>query len=53
MLGDPTKAKEKLGWTPKISFEELVREMVREDLKATERDELVKRHGFKAFDHHE
>ena len=53
LLGDPSKAKEKLGWVPRTSFEELVREMVREDLKATERDELVKRHGFKAFDHHE
>ncbi|NVZ10786.1 GDP-mannose 4,6-dehydratase [Allochromatium humboldtianum] len=53
LLGDPRKAKEKLGWVPRTSFEELVREMVREDLKATERDELVERHGFKAFDHHE
>lgn len=34
LLGDPSKAKEKLGWTPKISFDELVAEMVREDLKA-------------------
>lgn len=53
LLGDPSKAKHKLGWVPRTSFAELVREMVREDLKATERDELVKRHGFKAFDHHE
>lgn len=53
LLGDPTKAKEKLGWSPKVSFEELVAEMVREDLKAAERDELVKRHGFKTFDYHE
>ncbi len=53
LLGDPTKAKEKLGWSPKVTFEELVAEMVREDLKAAERDELVKRHGFKAFDYHE
>ena len=36
-----------------VTFEELVAEMVREDLKAAERDELVKRHGFKAFDYHE
>ena len=42
LLGDATKAKEKLGWTPKISFKELVSEMMREDLKAAERDELVK-----------
>lgn len=53
LLGDPTKAKQKLGWTPKISFNELVSEMVREDLKSAERDELVKRHGYSAFDYHE
>jgi GDPmannose 4,6-dehydratase len=53
LLGDATKAREKLGWTPKISFAELVAEMVREDLKAAERDELVKNHGFKAFDRNE
>jgi GDPmannose 4,6-dehydratase len=53
LLGDPTKAKEKLGWVPRISFAELVSEMVREDLKSAERDELVKKHGFKAFDYHE
>ncbi len=53
LLGDPSKAKEKLGWTPKISFAELVAEMVREDLKVAERDELVKKHGYKAMDYHE
>ena len=53
LLGDPTKAKEKLGWVPKITFNELVAEMVREDLKAAERDELVKKHGYKAMDYHE
>lgn len=53
LLGDATKAREKLGWAPRISFKDLVAEMVREDLKAAERDELVKKHGFKAFDHHE
>ena len=53
LLGDPTKAKEKLGWTPKTSFDELVAEMVREDLKSAERDELVKHHGYKAMDYHE
>ena len=53
LLGDPTKAKEKLGWVPKTTFLELVTEMVREDLKSAERDELVKQHGFKAFDYHE
>jgi GDPmannose 4,6-dehydratase len=53
LLGDPSKAKNKLGWTPKISFDELVAEMVREDLKAAERDELVKKHGYKTMDYHE
>lgn len=53
LLGDPSKAKLKLGWTPTISFDELVAEMVREDLKAAERDELVKKHGYKAMDYHE
>lgn len=53
LLGDPTKAKEKLGWVPKITFDELVAEMVREDLKSAERDELVKKHGYSAFDYHE
>jgi GDPmannose 4,6-dehydratase len=53
LLGDATKAREKLGWTPKITFAELVAEMVREDLKAAERDELIKQHGFKAFARHE
>ncbi len=53
LLGDPTKAREKLGWVPQITFDQLVAEMVREDLKAAERDELVKRHGYNAFDYHE
>jgi GDPmannose 4,6-dehydratase len=53
LLGDPSKAKAKLGWTPKASFEDLVAEMVREDLKSAERDELVKKHGFSAYDYHE
>lgn len=53
LLGDPSKAKQKLGWAPKITFDELVSEMVREDLKSAERDELVKKHGYSAFDYHE
>ncbi len=53
LLGDPAKAKAKLGWTPKITFDELVAEMVREDLKSAERDELIKKHGYKAMDYHE
>lgn len=53
LLGDAGKAREKLGWQPRITFEELVAEMVREDLQTAERDELVKREGYKVFDHHE
>jgi GDPmannose 4,6-dehydratase len=53
LLGDPAKAKAKLGWSPRVRFEELVAEMVREDLRAAERDELVKSHGHKTFDRHE
>jgi GDPmannose 4,6-dehydratase len=53
LLGDATKAREKLGWTPRIRFPELVAEMMREDLKAAERDELVKKHGFSAYNYHE
>ena len=53
LLGDPSKAKAKLGWEPKITFFELVQEMVREDLKSAERDELVKKHGYYANAYHE
>ena len=52
LLGDASKAKEKLGWTPKTAFSDLVAEMVREDLKTAERDELVKRHGYGGMNHH-
>ena len=53
LLGDATKAHTKLGWKPRTTFAELVSEMVREDLKSAERDELVKKHGFAAYDYHE
>ncbi|MCS3926217.1 GDPmannose 4,6-dehydratase [Bradyrhizobium elkanii] len=53
LLGDASKARTKLGWQPKISFKELVKEMIGEDLKAAQRDELIKRHGFSAFNYHE
>ena len=53
LLGDASKARQKLGWAAKISFKELVCEMMREDLKAAERDELVKKHGYSAYDYHE
>ncbi len=48
LLGDPSKAKEKLGWEPKITFKELVYEMMENDINIAKRDALVKKHGFKA-----
>jgi len=53
LLGDPAKSREVLNWQPKITFPELVAEMVREDMKSAERDELVKSNGFKVYDYHE
>ncbi len=53
LLGDARKARRKLRWKPKVSFKELVAEMMREDLKSAERDALVKRHGYSAYDYHE
>jgi len=53
LLGDPSKAKQKLGWQAEISLEEMVAEMVREDLKIAERDELCRREGFQTFNYHE
>ena len=49
LLGDPGKAQRELGWTPRTSFDELVREMVETDLKAAQRDALVRQHGFDAY----
>src|SRR5581483_1425180 len=51
LLGDASKAREKLNWSPRITFQELVAEMAREDFKDAQRDELVRRSGYKAFDH--
>jgi len=45
LLGDPTKAKEKLGWVPEITVQEMCAEMVREDLTAARRHALLKQHG--------
>jgi GDPmannose 4,6-dehydratase len=53
LLGDASKAQEKLGWTAQTSFEDLVREMVEADLEAARRDALVAREGFKTYKHHE
>lgn len=53
LLGDPSKAKKDLGWTPKITLDELVNEMVDSDLDIAKRDALVESHGFQSYSHHE
>lgn len=53
LLGDPSKARSLLGWVPRTGFGELVAEMMRADLALAQRDELIRRAGFQAFDHHE
>jgi GDPmannose 4,6-dehydratase len=53
LLGDPTRAREKLGWVARTSFPDLVREMVASDLQIAQRDALVAREGYRVFHHHE
>ena len=53
LLGDPSKAREKLGWEPKIKLKEMVHEMMDNDINIAKRDSLVKKHGFKAPDFNE
>jgi GDPmannose 4,6-dehydratase len=53
LLGDPGKARKKLGWTPTTSLHELVKEMVLADYSSARRDALVKLAGFQTFNHHE
>jgi GDPmannose 4,6-dehydratase len=53
LLGDPTKAKEKLGWEPKISLKEMVHEMMENDINIARRDSLIKKHGYKVADYKE
>jgi GDPmannose 4,6-dehydratase len=53
LLGDPSKAKSKLGWEPEIPFQDLVAEMVAKDLEEAKKDELCKREGFQVYDYHE
>ncbi len=53
LLGDPTKAKEKLGWVPEITFKQLVQEMVVTDLKLAERDQIISEKGYKAYNYFE
>ncbi len=53
LLGDPTNAKEKLGWVPEITFAQLVKEMVVEDMKIAERDQFIREKGYKAYNYFE
>jgi GDPmannose 4,6-dehydratase len=53
LLGDATKAREKLGWAAEVTFPELVAEMVESDLKVAQRDALVAKEGYKVYSHHE
>jgi GDPmannose 4,6-dehydratase len=53
LLGDPTRAREKLGWVATISLHDLVAEMVASDYSAARRDSMVKQAGFQAYDYHE
>ena len=53
LLGDPTKARTKLGWSAQTSFDQLVADMVEGDLEHARRDALIAREGFKTYRHHE
>ncbi len=53
LLGDPSKAKNNLGWEPKTTFEQLVKEMIVSDLEEAKRDELCHRAGFQVFNQNE
>jgi GDPmannose 4,6-dehydratase len=53
LLGDSRKARDKLKWSPKITFLELVKEMVRSDLKEAERDYLCQTKGYSTYNYHE
>jgi GDPmannose 4,6-dehydratase len=53
LVGDASKARRELGWSPRIGFREMVREMVTEDLAVAEKDALVKSHGYATYHHHE
>jgi GDPmannose 4,6-dehydratase len=53
LLGDASKAREKLGWTAEITFRQLVAEMVESDLTLAKRDAMVAKEGYKIYSHHE
>jgi GDPmannose 4,6-dehydratase len=52
LLGDATKARQKLGWKPKKNFRELVREMIQSDLEAAERDKMIQENGYRIKNYH-
>ena len=49
LLGDSTKAKEKLNWEPKISLSQLISEMIEEDLKEAKKDSILQKKGFPVY----
>jgi len=53
LLGDPTKAKQKLGWVAEVTFDQLVTEMVDADLDAAKRDAMISKEGYKIYNHNE
>jgi GDPmannose 4,6-dehydratase len=53
LLGDASKAKRELGWQPRITFRELVKEMVEEDVRSAEKDALARKHGYSVLNYHE
>jgi len=53
LLGDASLARRELGWQPRITFHELVKEMAEADLQTAEKDALVKKHGYSVFNYHE
>jgi GDPmannose 4,6-dehydratase len=53
LLGDPLKAKQKLGWSPKTTFSELVSEMISSDYDAAKRDDLIMRNGYTIYSYNE
>jgi len=53
LLGDPAKAREKLGWTAEIGFSDLVSEMVNQDLAEAKRDAMIAKEGYRVYSRHE
>src|ERR1700724_364242 len=53
LLGDPSKAKQKLGWVSEVTFDQLVAEMVAADLDAAKRDAMISKEGYKIYNQHE